>query len=82
MKEITIAELAYWIKQTKQNNQPKPIFFLGAGASVSGNIPLAKDIAKQIILDYSDNPFINKIEEKDRSYSTLMGCLSPIQRNA
>lgn len=81
MKEITIEELAYFIKQAKDNNQPQPIFFLGAGASKTGGIPLANEICQQILKDYSDNPFIKKLKEEDRSYAKLMECLWPNQRN-
>ena len=48
MNEISIDELAYLIKQAKKNGHPQPIFFLGAGASVTGNIPLASQIEKDI----------------------------------
>ncbi|WP_339786519.1 SIR2 family protein [uncultured Imperialibacter sp.] len=81
MKEISIEELAYLIKQAKNNNRPQPIFFLGAGASVSGGIPLASDIVKDILAKYPDSPFIEKLEQHDRSYSKLMECLLPHQRN-
>ena len=77
MKEITIEELGYLIKQAKN----KPIFFLGAGASVSGDIPLAGDIVKDILSKYNKSPFINKLEDKEKTYSKLMECLLPNQRN-
>ena len=44
MKEISVENLAYYLKQAGDRNLPKPIFFLGAGASVSGKIPLDIDI--------------------------------------
>ncbi|MEM6721403.1 MAG: SIR2 family protein [Bacteroidota bacterium] len=81
MKEIKINELAYIIKQAKAHGQPKPIFFLGAGASKTGNIPLAKEIVKDILKKYPDNPFILKLEEKEKTYPKLMECLSPHERN-
>lgn len=81
MKEISIDELAYLIKQAKDKNQPQPIFFLGAGASVSGNIPLANNIERDILSNYPDNPFIKKLGTSKRSYSKLMECLLPHQRN-
>ena len=81
MKEISIEELGYLIKQAKKNNQPQPIFFLGAGASVTGNIPLANQIVKDIISTYDESPFVKKIDENERSYSKLMECLTPFQRN-
>ena len=81
MKEISIEELAYQLNYAKQNNHPQPIFFLGAGASKSGNIPLAADISKDILSDYSDIPCIQKLDPGKRTYSKLMGCLTPHQRN-
>lgn len=75
MKETTIEKLAYTIKKTKE----KPIIFLGAGASASGNIPLASDIEEYILKEYSDNPYIKDTD--DKSYSGLMECLSADQRN-
>ncbi|MBD8488011.1 SIR2 family protein [Echinicola sp. CAU 1574] len=81
MKTITIEELAYLMKDAKEQEEPRPIFFLGAGASKSGNIPLAKEIVKDILDRYSDNPFINKLKESERTYSKLLACLQPHQRN-
>ena len=55
-------------------------FFLGAGASKSGNIPLAKEIAKDILKEYPTNSSINKLKESERTYPKLMECLNPSQR--
>ncbi len=81
MKEIKIEHLAYLLKQAKSNNQPQPIFFLGAGASRTGNIPLAGEIIEQILKDYSDSPFIRDLPSKERTYARLMDCLLPDQRD-
>lgn len=81
MKEISIENLAYYLKQASDRELPKPIFFLGAGASYSGKIPLASGIEKIIKDRYKDNPDILMLGETDKTYSRLMGCLSPIQRN-
>ncbi len=81
MKHVEIDELAYILKQAKDNNQPKPIFFLGAGASKSGNIPLANDIVKDILNKYSDAPAIKKLKEDEKSYPRLMKCLLPSERD-
>ena len=61
MKEIKIENLAYLLKQAKENQQPQPIFFLGAGASRSGNIPLAGEVIEYILKNYSESPFYNRI---------------------
>lgn len=82
MKETTIEELAYIIKRAKEHNHERPIFFLGAGASVTGNIPLASKIVEDIKLRYSDNPTILKLKTKDQNnYSKLMECLLPFERD-
>lgn len=81
MKEIKIEHLAYLLKQAKENNQPQPIFFLGAGASHSGNIPLASEIIVQILRDYSQSPFVKDLPEEQRTYAKLMDCLQPAERD-
>ena len=81
MKSVTIEEIAYILQQAKENNQPKAIFFLGAGASKSGNIPLARDIVTDILKKHSDAPAIKKLEDQEKSYSKLMACLQPYERD-
>jgi len=81
MKEIKIKHLAYLLKQAKEKKQPQPIFFLGAGASRSGNIPLAGEIITKILNDYSDSPFIEDLPKEERTYAKLMNCLQPDQRD-
>ena len=78
---IDIEGLAYFLKDAKNNNLPQPIFFLGAGASRSGGIPLASEIAENIIKNYSENPRIKKLSNTDKNYPNLMNCLFPNQRN-
>ena len=80
MKEILIEELAYLIKGAYNQGAPQPIFFLGAGASVTGNIPLARDISKKIVEDHASNPFVRKLQPEQQKYSKLMGCLQPAER--
>ncbi len=81
MKEITIEELAFFLKQAQDDDRPKPIFFLGAGASVTGGIPLAETITEDILREHKHNPFIAKLKEEDRTYANLMECLQPYKRN-
>ena len=81
MKNVDIEELAYIIKQAKENNQPKPIFLLGAGASSSGNIPLASEIVKDILDKYEQAPSIKKLKDEDKTYAKLMDCLLPNERD-
>jgi hypothetical protein len=66
MREKSISQLAYDLKQVKEQKS-RAIFFLGAGASVTGGIPLAKDIAKEIQTRYTtnnDNEHLKTIIEK------------------
>jgi len=81
MKEIKIEHLAYLLKIARKKGQHQPIFFLGAGASRSGKIPLANEIVSQILDDYSDSPFINDLPKEALTYAKLMECLHPAQRD-
>jgi len=80
MKETTIEELAYFIKEAKEDKQPQPIFFLGACASVTGEIPLANSIVKDILEKYPTNPSIKKLKETEQTYSKLMDCFLPYNK--
>ena len=77
MEKINIDELAYFLKRAKQQNKPQPIFFLGAGASKTGRVPLAGEIAEYILKEHADNPRICK----SKTYAELMSCLLPEDRN-
>ena len=78
----TIEELAYYIKQANKEHLPKPIFLLGAGASISGDIPGVKRICEDILSKYSVNPKISKVTEEQKSdYKLLMSLLTPYERN-
>ena len=90
MEEIDIEGLASYLKEAKNEKQPNPIFFLGAGASFSGGIPLAKGIVKIIQEKYAENHKVLKlnkdnesleISKEDTNYTELMNCLTPSQRN-
>ena len=56
-----IEDLTYIMQQAKKDNKPKPIVFLGAGASVTGNIPLSNQIVKDILVKYKDKSKINRL---------------------
>uniref|UniRef100_UPI00125FC714 SIR2 family protein n=3 Tax=Aliarcobacter butzleri TaxID=28197 RepID=UPI00125FC714 len=75
MRKADIEDLAYLIKNSKE----KPIIFLGAGASITGNIPIAKTIVEDILKKYKDNPRVRKDTKK--TYKSLMDCLLPNERN-
>ncbi|MEQ9438722.1 MAG: SIR2 family protein [Cyclobacteriaceae bacterium] len=81
MHSVTVEELAYYIRRAKESNKPNPIFFLGAGISKSAGIPLANEIVKDILNKYQDHPRIIESAEDSQTYTTLMECLGPAQRN-
>lgn len=83
MKESTIEELAYLIKEAKEQALAQPIVFLGAGASKTGGIPLAKEIIEDITSKYCRNPKVKKLltSKEVKSYPELMECLTPHERN-
>lgn len=77
MKTKSIENLAYYMKEAKDNNLPSPIFFLGAGASKTGEIPSANEIIADILEKHSDNPDIKSLKPEEQSYSMLIECLGP-----
>jgi len=79
----TLNYLAFLIKEAKNNNQPCPIVFLGAGASKSGGIPLAREIIEDIKIKYKSNPKVCSYFSSNPTpeYPKLMDCLTPHQRN-
>jgi tetratricopeptide (TPR) repeat protein len=81
MNTATIEDLAYLIKQAKEEGLPQPIVFLGAGASKTGGVPLASEIIKDILEKYKDSPRVKSLKEDARSYAKLMECLTPFERN-
>ena len=81
MKTATIEELAYDMKEAKNNNRARPIFFLGAGASRTGGIPLAGEIITDILENHSDNPRIKNLKADEKTYPKLMECLGPNGQN-
>ena len=81
MKTASIEELAYLIKQAKKDGSNKPIFFIGAGASKTGGIPLASEIANDILERYNDNYRIRDLSDGEKTYSKLLDCLTPFERN-
>ena len=83
MKTSTIEDLAYLIREAKEQELPKPIVFLGAGASKTGRIPLAGEIVENILDRYKRNPKVKKFVAtgEDKTYPALMECLTPSERN-
>ena len=81
MNTSTIEELAYLIKQAKEERLPQPIVFLGAGASKTGGVPLAYDIIKDILEKFKESPKIKFLKDEEKTYAKLMECLTPFERN-
>lgn len=81
MKTASIEELAYLMKQAKRDGSDLPIFFIGAGASKSGGIPLAKEIVQDILEKFDDNYRIKALNGDAKTYSKLMGCLTSFERS-
>jgi tetratricopeptide (TPR) repeat protein len=76
-----IKDLAYLITKSKEKGEPKPIVFLGAGASVSGGIPLASGIIKKILEEFKDKPAIKNLsKERKADYYELMSALNSKER--
>lgn len=80
MKNRNISDLAYVINRAYKNGRPKPIVLLGAGASISANIPSANDLVNYINKEYKDSPTINSLGKDERNYYSLMDCLPPNER--
>ncbi len=81
MTTATIEELAYLMRQAKEEGLPQPIVFLGAGASKSGGVPLASEIIEDILEKYKDSPKIKALVDEPKNYARLMECLTPFERN-
>lgn len=84
MSTDELEDLAFLIKEAKELGQPRPIVFLGAGASKSGGIPLAGEIIADIGSKFQNNPKVRRYLDKNTEepkYSELLNCLTPHQRN-
>jgi tetratricopeptide (TPR) repeat protein len=81
MRNKDIDSIAYLLKRAKETNQPKPIVFLGAGASISAGIPGSIQIIKDILKTFKDKPEIKKLSVEERTYYNLMGCLNTEERH-
>ncbi len=81
MREAHVDSIAHLLKEAKLKQQNKPIVFLGAGMSATGEIPLAGNIAKDILSKYGSNPNIKRLTEDEHSYYKLMSCLTTTERN-
>ena len=68
------------MKQNRNDGQPGAIVFVGAGCSVSGEIPTADKIVDYVLENYKDNPDILCLD-KNPSYAEIMECLGPRNRN-
>jgi hypothetical protein len=79
MIERKIEELAYQLKQNREDNEPGAIVFIGAGCSISAGIPKASDIVEYVLEKHKDKPKVKLLNGKP-TYAQLMACLSPQER--
>lgn len=81
MNLATIEELAYQIKKAKDKGLPKPIVFLGAGASASAGIPLTDKIVADVKLLYKNKPSVKLLINADeKNYYKIMKALTADER--
>lgn len=81
MNKNTIEYLAYILNQAREEELPKAIVFLGAGASASAGIPLTHVIVRHIKIKYKKNPIIREFVSKNETdYYTIMGALTADER--
>ncbi len=76
-----IESLVYLMKKADRENQPKPIVFLGAGASVSAGIPSAYTIKEKALELYRDKPEIKRLSPEQQTYANVLKCLNAKDRN-
>jgi tetratricopeptide (TPR) repeat protein len=83
MNKRTIDDIAYIFKKAKEENKPKPIIFLGAGASQSAGIPLTGKIVEDILEKFKEKPSVKRLDENERKdYYKVMGSLSAEERRS
>jgi tetratricopeptide (TPR) repeat protein len=83
MNKRTIDDIAYIFKKAKDENKPKPIIFLGAGASQSAGIPLTGKIVEDILEKFKEKPSVKRLDENERKdYYKVMGSLSAEERRS
>lgn len=77
----SIEYIAYLVNKAKKENLPRPIIFLGAGASSSAGIPLAKKIVYDIKDKYFENPLVKEFVKNDeQDYYKVIGALTADER--
>jgi tetratricopeptide (TPR) repeat protein len=83
MNKRTIDDIAYIFKKAKDENKPRPIIFLGAGASQSAGIPLTGKIVEDILEKFKEKPSVKRLDENERKdYYKVMGSLSAEERRS
>lgn len=81
MEERSVDDISYIFKELQKSNDPKPIIFLGAGASSSAGIPLTGKIVEDVLEKFKDKPSIKRLSESEKTnYYKLMGALSAQER--
>jgi tetratricopeptide (TPR) repeat protein len=79
MEKIDFGQLVYDLKEAKKAGKA-PIFFLGAGASMTAGIPRASQIIADAFAEFNDNPGLQKLSDVEKKYAKVMSVLKPNQR--
>lgn len=80
MIEKEIKHIAYRLQQLK-DKPTKAIVFIGAGCSISADIPRASVIVKEVLEKHKDNPEVaDKSGKVGLTYAEVMNCLEPHER--
>ena len=82
MKEKSIEHIVHRLSEYKKSTGNGAIVLLGAGCSISGGIPSAGKLVKEVLEMHKNNPDIKQICEQDPTYAQLMTCLESSDRRS
>ncbi|NVO09939.1 MAG: SIR2 family protein [Bacteroidales bacterium] len=74
-----IKDISDILKENELKKRPGAILFIGAGCSVSANIPTAEGVIKKVKEKYNNNEYIKNLKD-DSKYADVMNYLLPVQR--
>jgi hypothetical protein len=69
MQKRDIEDLAFVLSKFRlpeNKDMPKPIVFIGAGASASAGIPLTGKIIKDVLTKYASKPTVKRLTEDEK----------------
>jgi tetratricopeptide (TPR) repeat protein len=83
MNKRSIEDIVYILKTVKEHNKPRPVIFLGAGASASAGIPLTGTIITDILEKFKSKPAVKRLSDNEKKdYYKVMSALSAEERRA